>query len=156
MVIIIAIVVYIALRNLIRSKFGRNLKALRDDEISSESMGINVYRHKVIAFVISTGIAGIAGALYASYMEFIDPTSFISDESTVILSMVVLGGMGNMNGSIIAAVLLTVLPEALRSFSDYRMLVYGVVLVVMMLLKITDWGAVKRALKTAVTFKRER
>ena len=133
LVIIIAIVVYIALRNLIRSKFGRNLKALRDDEISSESMGINVYRHKVIAFVISTGIAGIAGALYASYMEFIDPTSFISDESTVILSMVVLGGMGNMNGSIIAAVLLTVLPEALRSFSDYRMLVYGVVLVVMML-----------------------
>ncbi|MCI8493826.1 branched-chain amino acid ABC transporter permease [Anaerotruncus colihominis] len=156
LVIIIAIVVYIALRNLIRSKFGRNLKALRDDEISSESMGINVYRHKVIAFVISTGIAGIAGALYASYMEFIDPTSFISDESTVILSMVVLGGMGNMNGSIIAAILLTVLPEALRSFSDYRMLVYGVVLVVMMLLKITDWGAVKRALKTAVTFKRER
>ncbi|MFR4988915.1 branched-chain amino acid ABC transporter permease [Anaerotruncus colihominis] len=155
LVIIIAIVVYIALRNLIRSKFGRNLKALRDDEISSESMGINVYRHKVIAFVISTGIAGIAGALYASYMEFIDPTSFISDESTVILSMVVLGGMGNMNGSIIAAVLLTVLPEALRSFSDYRMLVYGVVLVAMMLLKITDWGAVKRSLKTAATFKKE-
>lgn len=152
----VAIVVYIALNNLIRSKFGRNLKALRDDEISSESMGINVYRYKVIAFVISTGIAGVAGALYASYMEFIDPTSFISDESTVILSMVVLGGMGNINGSIIAAALLTVLPEALRSFSDYRMLVYGVVLVVMMLLKITDWDAVKRALKTALTFKRER
>ena len=87
-------------------------------------------------------------------MEFIDPTSFISDESTVILSMVVLGGMGNMNGSIIAAVLLTVLPEALRSFSDYRMLVYGVVLVVMMLLKITDWSSVKRALKTTLTFRR--
>ena len=89
-------------------------------------------------------------------MEFIDPTSFISDESTVILSMVVLGGMGNINGSIIAATLLTVLPEALRSFSDYRMLVYGVVLVAMMLLKITDWDAVKRALKTALTFKKER
>lgn len=154
LVLVVALVVYVALRNMIRSKFGRNLKALRDDEISSESMGINVYRHKVIAFVISSGIAGIAGALYASYMEFIDPTSFISDESTVILSMVVLGGMGNMNGSIIAAILLTVLPEALRSFSDYRMLVYGVVLVVMMLLKITDWSSMKRALKTALTFRR--
>ncbi len=156
LVLIIAIIVYVSLNNLIKSKFGRNLKALRDDEISSESMGIDVYRHKVVAFVISTGIAGIAGALYASYMEFIDPSSFISDESTVILSMVVLGGMGNMNGSIVAAVLLTVLPEALRSFSNYRMLVYGVVLVVMMLLKITDWSAAKRALKTVTTFKKER
>lgn len=155
LVLAVAIVVYAALNQLIHSKFGRNLQALRDDEISSESMGINVYRHKVIAFVISTGIAGIAGALFASYMEFIDPTSFISDESTAILSMVVLGGMGNMNGSIIAAALLTILPEALRSFSDYRMLVYGVVLVVMMLLKITDWSAVKRAVKTALTFKKE-
>jgi len=153
LVLAVAIIVYIGLHNLIHSRFGRNLQALRDDEISSESMGINVYRYKVIAFVISTGIAGVAGALFASYMEFIDPSSFISDESTVILSMVVLGGMGNMNGSIIAAALLTILPEALRSFSDYRMLVYGVVLVAMMLLKITDWAAVKRALKTALDFK---
>ena len=153
LVLAVAIIVYIGLHNLIHSRFGRNLQALRDDEISSESMGINVYRYKVIAFVISTGVAGVAGALFASYMEFIDPSSFISDESTVILSMVVLGGMGNMNGSIIAAALLTILPEALRSFSDYRMLVYGVVLVAMMLLKITDWAAVKRALKTALDFK---
>ena len=153
LVLTVAIIVYIGLYNLIHSRFGRNLQALRDDEISSESMGINVYRYKVIAFVISTGIAGVAGALFASYMEFIDPSSFISDESTVILSMVVLGGMGNMNGSIIAAALLTILPEALRSFSDYRMLVYGVVLVAMMLLKITDWAAIKRSLKTALNFK---
>lgn len=153
LVLAVAIIVYIGLHNLIHSRFGRNLQALRDDEISSESMGINVYRYKVIAFVISTGVAGVAGALFASYMEFIDPSSFISDESTVILSMVVLGGMGNMNGSIIAAALLTILPEALRSFSDYRMLVYGVVLVAMMLLKITDWAALKRSLKTALNFK---
>lgn len=153
LVLTVAIIVYIGLHNLIHSRFGRNLQALRDDEISSESMGINVYRYKVIAFVISTGVAGVAGALFASYMEFIDPSSFISDESTVILSMVVLGGMGNMNGSIIAAALLTILPEALRSFSDYRMLVYGVVLVAMMLLKITDWAAIKRSLRTALNFK---
>lgn len=153
LVLTVAIIVYIGLHNLIHSRFGRNLQALRDDEISSESMGINVYRYKVIAFVISTGVAGVAGALFASYMEFIDPSSFVSDESTVILSMVVLGGMGNMNGSIIAAALLTILPEALRSFSDYRMLVYGVVLVAMMLLKITDWAAIKRSLKTALNFK---
>lgn len=153
LVLAVAIIVYIGLHNLIHSRFGRNLQALRDDEISSESMGINVYRYKVIAFVISTGVAGVAGALFASYMEFIDPSSFTSDESTVILSMVVLGGMGNMNGSIIAAALLTILPEALRSFSDYRMLVYGVVLVAMMLLKITDWAAIKRSLKTALNFK---
>lgn len=153
LVLLIAIVVFVLLRNLINSKFGRNLKALRDDEISSEAMGIDVYRHKIAAFVISTGIAGVAGALYAHYMEFIDPTSFVSDESTVILSMVVLGGMGNMYGSILAAVILTALPEALRSFSEYRMLVYGMVLVLMMMLKITDWGAVKRSLKIATDFK---
>lgn len=151
--LVIAIIVFVLLRNLIGSKFGRNLKALRDDEISSEAMGIDVYRHKIAAFVISTGIAGVAGALYAHYMEFIDPSSFISDESTVILSMVVLGGMGNMYGSIVAAVLLTALPEALRSFSEYRMLVYGVVLVLMMMLKITDWGAVKRSLRIVTDFK---
>lgn len=149
----VAIVVFILLKNLIDSKFGRNLKALRDDEISSAAMGIDVYWHKIAAFVISTGIAGIAGALYAHYMEFIDPSSFISDESTVILSMVVLGGMGNMYGSIVAAVILTALPEALRSFSEYRMLVYGSVLVLMMMLKITDWGAVRRSLGTVMDFK---
>lgn len=154
LVLLVGIVAYVVLHNLIHSKFGRNLRALRDDELSSVAMGIDVYRHKVMAFVISTGIAGVAGALYAHYMEFIDPTSFVSDESTVILSMVVLGGMGSMNGSIIAAILLTVLPEALRSFSDYRMLVYGVVLVLMMLLKIVDWDSVKRSLRSITTFKK--
>ncbi len=153
MVALVAIIIYIAMSNLINSKFGRNLKAIRDDELSSEAMGINIYRTKVIAFFVSAGIAGLAGAFYAHYMRFIDPTSFISDESTVILSMVVLGGMGNMLGSVLAAVILTVLPEVLRSFSDYRMLVYGAVLVVMMLAKVTDWKSMKRALSKMLDFR---
>ncbi|GHV14619.1 branched-chain amino acid ABC transporter permease [Spirochaetia bacterium] len=152
LVLILGLATYAALGRIINSKFGRNLRALRDDELSAESMGINVYRHKVIAFVIASAIAGMAGALYAHLMAFIDPSSFVSDESTVVLSMVVLGGMGSMNGAIIAAVILTVLPEALRSFSEVRMLLYGGILVLMMLLKIMDWQSVKRSLKSALTF----
>ena len=143
LVLIICVVALIVLNNLIKSKFGRNLRAIKDDELAAEAMGINTYIKKVTAFIIAAAIAGAAGSLYAHLMLFVDPTSFRNDESTVVLSMVVLGGMGNMWGSVIAAVLLTILPELLRGFSNYRMLIYGILLVAIMLLKCVHWTEFK-------------
>ncbi|MCI9577832.1 MAG: branched-chain amino acid ABC transporter permease [Oscillibacter sp.] len=148
------VVAYVALSNLISSKFGRNLKAIKSDDIAAEAMGIHVYRSKVTAYVISASIAGVAGSLYAHYMMFISPYSFTSDVSTSILSMVVLGGLGNMYGALIAAIVLTVLPETLRSLDSYRMLIYGVLLVTIMLSKTTVWSETRMG--AAVSKARER
>lgn len=153
LVFFVLLITVVLLHNLINSRFGRNLKALRDDEISAETCGINCYRHKVMACIIAAGFAGVAGSLYAHYFIFLEPGTFESGESTVVLSMVVLGGMGNMWGAIAAAVILTFLPEALRVFSDYRMFAYGVLLVVMMLGKTVDWRGVRRRIFGRITGK---
>ncbi len=139
MMITLFLIIYILLHNLIHSKFGRNLKAIREDEIAAEAMGIHVHREKVIAFSAAAALAGVAGSLLAHYMLFISPSIFIGDFSTTILSMVVLGGMGNMPGSVIAAALLTVIPEALRWLEKYSMLIYGFLLIFMMLGKNVAW-----------------
>lgn len=134
----VCIVAILILRNIINSNFGRKLRAINDDEYASEAMGINNYRSKIITFTIASSIAGTTGSLFAHLMMYIDPSSFVSAESNMILSMVVLGGMGNLAGSTIAAVILTALPELMRGFAKYRMLVYGFVLIAMMLLKTVD------------------
>lgn len=133
------LLVYVVLHNIIHSKFGRNLKAIREDETAAETMGIHVHREKVIAFATAAAMAGAAGSMLAHYMLFISPTIFVGDFSTTILSMVVLGGMGFMPGSVIAATLLTVIPEALRGLDKYRMLIYGLLLIFMMLGKNVSW-----------------
>lgn len=148
--------VYLILHNILNSKFGRNLKAIREDEIAAEIMGIHVHREKVIAFATAASMAGAAGSMLAHYMLFISPTIFVGDFSTTILSMVVLGGMGFMPGSVIAATLLTVIPEALRGLDKYRMLIYGFLLICMMLGKNVSWettalGRRLGALRDAVT-----
>lgn len=133
------LLVYLILHNILNSKFGWNLKAIREDEIAAETMGIHVHREKVIAFATAASMAGAAGSMLAHYMLFISPTIFVGDFSTTILSMVVLGGMGSMPGSVIAATLLTVIPEALRGLDKYRMLIYGFLLICMMLGKNVSW-----------------
>ena len=148
--------IYLILHNILNSKFGRNLKAIREDEIAAETMGIHVHREKVIAFATAASMAGAAGSMLAHYMLFISPTIFVGDFSTTILSMVVLGGMGFMPGSVIAATLLTVIPEALRGLDKYRMLIYGFLLICMMLGKNVSWettalGRRLGALRDAVT-----
>ncbi len=150
--------VYLILHNILNSKFGRNLKAIREDEIAAETMGIHVHREKVIAFATAASMAGAAGSMLAHYMLFISPTIFVGDFSTTILSMVVLGGMGFMPGSVIAATLLTVIPEALRGLDKYRMLIYGFLLICMMLGKNVSWettalGRRLGTLRDAVTAK---
>ena len=109
--------------------------AIRDDRIAAESVGINITKYKMMAFAMSAAIAGAAGVLYAHNLSSLvaSPKNFGYNMSIMILVFVVLGGMGNFRGSIIAAVLLTLLPEVLRGLSDYRMLIYSIVLIVMML-----------------------
>lgn len=122
-------------KSLIHSRQGRAIISIREDEIAAESSGVDTDHFKKLAFIFSAFFAGIAGGLYAHYMGFLQPAYFNLDKSIEILVMCVLGGMGNIFGSIISASILTVLPEALRQIADYRMLVYSIVLIVMMLVK---------------------
>ena len=119
--------------NLINSRSGRAIMACRDSRIAAESVGINVTKYRMMAFVTSAFLAGMAGTLYGLNMSSVQASRFNFDTSILVLVFVVLGGIGNIWGSIIAATLLTVLPELLREFSDYRMLVYAVVLILVML-----------------------
>ena len=120
----------IVVLNLINSRSGRAMMALRDNRIAAESVGISVTKYKLMAFVTSAVLAGMAGTLFG--MNF-TASKFKCDTSILVLVFVVLGGIGNIRGSVIAAALLTILPELLRSFNDYRMLVYAIVLIVVML-----------------------
>lgn len=118
-----------------KSRHGRAVLSIRDNEIASESVGINTTFYKTLAFVFSAMLAGVAGCLYAGYLGSLYPSTFKFMKSIEILVMVVLGGMGSMLGSVISAIVLTALPEILRSFSDYRMVVYSLALVLMMLFR---------------------
>lgn len=131
-VILILIALFIIL-NLINSRSGRAIMAIRDNRIAAESVGINITKYKLMAFTISAALAGVAGVLYAHNLSTLTVKKFDYNTSILILVFVVLGGIGNIRGSMIAAVLLTVLPEVLRGLSDYRMLIYAIVLIAMML-----------------------
>lgn len=131
--IILLILTYLIISNLIHSRSGRAVMAIRDNRIAAESVGINITKYKILAFSISAALAGVAGVLYSHNISTVQSTKFGYNMSIMILVYVVLGGMGNLRGSIIAAILLTFLPEYLRFMRDYRMLIYSIVLIVMML-----------------------
>lgn len=131
-IILILITLFIVL-NLIKSRSGRAIMAIRDNRIAAESIGINITKYKLMAFSISAALAGVAGVLYAHNLSTLTVKKFDYNTSILILVFVVLGGIGNIRGSMIAAVILTALPEMLRGLSDYRMLFYAIVLIVMML-----------------------
>ncbi|HIX40647.1 branched-chain amino acid ABC transporter permease [uncultured Desulfovibrio sp.] len=130
--VIITIVVISRLKN---SRVGLALQALREDEIACEAMGINLARVKLSAFALSSCWAGFAGVIFAAKTSFINPASFTFMESAMILSMVVLGGMGSIVGVVIAAMILILAPEYLRAFSEYRMLIFGAIMVIMMIFR---------------------
>ena len=132
-VFVIMVITIVLISNLIDSRDGRAIKSIRDNDIAAESIGINISRYKVMAFVIAAGFAGIAGALYAHNVGIIKPGIFDYNKSIEILVFVVLGGMGNIPGSIISAIILTLLPEFLRGADNLRMLLYAIVLIVMMI-----------------------
>jgi branched-chain amino acid transport system permease protein len=118
---------------LVNSTYGRGFIAVHDDEVAASAMGINPTRYKVTAFVIGAFFAGVAGGLYAHHKQFLSPTGFDFMKSIDIVVMVILGGMGRTAGVIIAAVLLTVLPEFLRGFADYRMIIYSLMIIILMM-----------------------
>ncbi len=130
---LLIMVALIVIFNLVNSRSGRAIMALRDNRIAAESVGINVTKYKLMAFVISASLAGAAGALFGLSQNTIVATKFDFNTSILVLVFVVLGGLGRMWGSIIAAAALTILPELLREFSQYRMLIYAIVLILVML-----------------------
>jgi branched-chain amino acid transport system permease protein len=131
--IVLVLIVLFVVQNLVNSRSGRAIKAIRDNRIAAEATGLNVTKYKLMAFVTSAAMAGAAGALYAMNYSTVVPKKFDFNTSILVLVFVVLGGIGNLRGSIIAAAVLTVLPELLRQFQDYRMLVYAIVLILVML-----------------------
>ena len=130
--LVVMAVLYIKHR-LTRMPVGRAWEALREDEIACRSMGLNHVLVKLSAFTLGASTAGLAGVFFASYQGFVNPTSFTFFESALILAIVVLGGMGSTVGVVIAAFVLTVAPELLRSFAEYRVLLFGVLMVLMMI-----------------------
>lgn len=129
---VVAITIFVV-TCLVHSTYGRGFLATHDDEIASEAVGLNTTRYKIVAFVIGAFFAGIAGGLYGHFKLTITPTGFDFTKSIEIVVMVILGGMGNTVGVILAAILLTLLPELLRPIAEYRMVIYSFLLIVLML-----------------------
>lgn len=142
---VLIIITLVIVLNLIHSRDGRAIMSIRDNLIAAESIGINITKYKLMAFSISAALAGIAGVLYAHNLSSLmaTPKSFGYNMSIMILVFVVLGGIGNIRGSMIAAVILTLLPELLRGLNNYRMFIYAIILIVMMLFnwspKLINW-----------------
>ena len=139
---IIASIILIFLAVMLISPFGRVLKAIRDNELAAISLGKNNIRLKMVSVAVASGCAAVAGTIYASYITYIDPTSFTANESILLLSMVIIGGSGNIRGPVIGALSLVIIPELLRFISipdtiaaNLRMIIYGLLLILLMVLR---------------------
>ncbi|HDD64796.1 MAG TPA: branched-chain amino acid ABC transporter permease, partial [Firmicutes bacterium] len=133
------LLVFLFFRRLYNSPFGRVLKAIREDEIVASALGKDIPAIKIWAFVISAGIAAISGALYAGYVTYIDPTSFTLDESIFIISVVIIGGTGNLKGPLVGTLFMIILPEILRFLGlpdtvapNVRQIIFGLALIILM------------------------
>lgn len=132
LVMVIAIII---IYNIIHSSQGRAMLSVRENEIAAQSMGINAFKYKMMAFIIGAFFAGLAGGLYSHYMGYIQPVSFDFNKSIDYLTFVVFGGMGSLSGSVIATIILTFLPELLRGLGDYRMIIYPLALIILMIFR---------------------
>jgi branched-chain amino acid transport system permease protein len=132
---IFMVITIIVIKNIINSSQGRAMLSVRENEIAAESMGINALKYKIMAFVIAAFFAGLAGGLYAHYAGYIKPDSFDFNKSIDYLTFVVFGGMGSLSGSVIAAIVLTFLPELLRGMGDFRMVIYPLALILLMIFR---------------------
>lgn len=135
LILAIAVVMIFGMHRLISSRVGRAWIAIREDETAAEAMGIDTFRMKLLAFVLGSLVAGLVGVFFAAKMAFVSPESFTFFESVIILCMVVLGGMGSIPGIVLGAFLLILLPEVFRGFQDYRMIAFGLALVLMMIFR---------------------
>ena len=132
-IFLVAVLTIVIVYNIVNSAFGRALISIREDELAAEAMGVNTTRYKVMAFVISSAMAGAGGVLLAHFDGYLNPKSFEFIKSFEILIMIILGGLGSIVGSVVGAVLLTVLPESLRGFAEYRMVIYSLLLIILMI-----------------------
>lgn len=139
--VILVLVTLFIVQNLVHSRSGRAIMSTRDNRIAAEAAGINVTKYKLLAFTVSAALAGVAGVLYAHNLSMLKVSVFDYNMSILILVYVVLGGIGNLRGSMIAAIILYALPELLRGFANYRMLIYAIVLILMMLF---NWAPAAR------------
>ncbi len=133
MAVLLTLFTLFVINRLLRMPLGRAWEALREDEIACRSLGLNPTVIKLSAFAIGAAFAGFAGSFFAARQGFISPESFTFIESAIILAIVVLGGMGSQMGIILAAIVMTVLPEVAREFNEYRMMMFGLLMVLMML-----------------------
>ena len=135
-VVLISVVICIFVaRSILNSKYGRNFTSIREQEIAAEAVGISTAKYKNLSFVVSAVFAGLAGALYAHYLTFVTPSMFNLDKSAELTITVVVGGLGSLTGSIVATIILTLLPELLRAVAFYRMFLYGVAVVLIIVLR---------------------
>ncbi|MDF2838365.1 MAG: inner-rane translocator [Evtepia sp.] len=148
--VILVLITLFVIQNLIHSRSGRAIMAIRDNRIAAEASGLNITKYKLMAFVTSAAFAGMAGVLYAMNYSTVVAKKFDFNTSILVLVFVVLGGLGNIRGSMIAAALLTILPELLREYNMYRMLVYAIILILVMLITNNEQAI---ALRRRVTFK---
>ncbi len=135
LVLIAVLITIVIISRIKNSRVGLALQALREDEIAAQAMGIDITKVKLSAFALGSCWAGFAGVIFAAKTSFINPASFTFMESAMILSMVVLGGMGSISGVIMAALILILVPEYLRAFSEYRLLIFGAIMVLMMIFR---------------------
>ena len=148
--IILVLITLFVVQNLVHTRSGRAIMSTRDNRIAAESVGINITSYKLLAFTVSAALAGVAGVLYAHNLSMLKVSIFDYNLSIMILVYVVLGGIGNLRGSIIATIILYALPELLRGFSTYRMLIYAIVLIAMMLF---NWAPAARNWRSRIVEK---
>ncbi|HWR12068.1 MAG TPA: branched-chain amino acid ABC transporter permease [Rectinemataceae bacterium] len=132
-IILVDVLAVIFLANLVKSRHGRNMIAVREEELAAQISGINVFRYKMIALIVSAVYAGVAGVFFAHYMTFLQPKMFSMTKSTELTIIVIFGGLGSISGSVLGALLLTALPEVLRAFEIWRLVFYGAAVILIMI-----------------------
>ena len=135
LIFVLVLVTIGSMHRLMTCRFGRALVGIRENELAAETMGVNTTRYKIQAFVLAAFYAGIAGSYYAHFIKYISPDSFYIYESFILLAMLAFGGQGNLIGPVVGAAVLIIIPELFRFLQEYRMLVYGGVLIIMMLVR---------------------
>lgn len=156
-IIIINIIAIFVLVSIIKSRHGRNMVAIREEELAAQTIGIDVFKYKLIALAISALYAGISGGLMAHYLGYIQPIMFKMVKSTELTIIVIFGGLGSVSGSVIGTILLTFLPEILRSFYNWRLVIYGAAVILIMITRPQGlMGGKEFSLKPIIRFVRNK
>ncbi len=149
LILVISLVVYFLVKRITVSGIGLSMLSVRFDEIAAESVGIRPVKFKLMAFILSAAIAGGVGTFYASYISFVSPDTFLYTDSVTVLAMVILGGLGSLPGAVIGATVLSVIPEVLRAINEYRLVLYGLLMILMMIFRPQGFWGMGHRLKNA-------